>query len=107
MEGPRGMFSTIDYISEVGRTFAFSTKQQLTSVRFSSVSGEVQYNHAVWTILGQLQQELTLVNPTYSMASERVSEDAYMFSRLSLKIRRALNTPCMRPKKGYSFQNLV
>jgi hypothetical protein len=49
----RGMLSTIDYVGEVGRTFRILHEAALTSVRFSSVSDDVQYNHAVWTILSQ------------------------------------------------------
>jgi hypothetical protein len=55
MEGPG------DNISEVGSTFRILHEAAMTSVRFSSISDEVQYNHAVWTILRQLQQELTLI----------------------------------------------
>jgi hypothetical protein len=41
------MFSTIDNIGEVGRTFRILYKAALTSVQLSSISDEVQYNHAV------------------------------------------------------------
>jgi hypothetical protein len=50
------LFSTIANIGEVGRTFRILHEAVLTSVRFSSISDEVQHNHALWTILCQLRR---------------------------------------------------
>jgi hypothetical protein len=59
MEGPG------DNISEVGSTFRILHEAAMTSVRFSSISDEVQYNHAVWTIPPPVVAGAD-TNPTYN-----------------------------------------
>ena len=48
-------------MGEVRGTLHILHEAALGKCAISSISDEVQYNYAMWTVLGQSQQELTLI----------------------------------------------